>query len=484
MPENVQCLRNIDGKPCRMQHGGDRLDHQNDRNRRNDGKDRNHGGHGNQGNQTDGADRTDHGLQRPKPGMALLPATPAAWLMLLALCSTFCLSQAYRTTAAMMASRLQADFSLTAQQLGGFAGAFHFAFGAMQLFMGIGIDLHGVRRTLLVAFPFAVIGSVVSAVSSHYAMVVVGQILIGVGCAPAFLVCTVFIARSYPPQRFAAVSGMVMGVGGLGMLATATPLAWLVQASSWRAGFLALGAGSVLAWLIVFLVVRDPAPAARDDAAAPATPPRESVGAALRSFGGLFTVPHTLGILLLASVTYAAFMTLRGLWLGPLLLERFGFTLVQSGNVALLVSIVSLIGPPLFGRLPAIGARRRGWIIGFTLIYAALFCMLAVFHLAATTIAASVLIGFMSGFIVLQYADVRAAYPAALTGRAMALYTMAMFLGIGVMQWATGAVATLARQQGIDPYTAVLLAISAALLLGAAGFAFLPAPPRQLSMPD
>jgi predicted MFS family arabinose efflux permease len=252
-----------------------------------------------------------------------------SWMMLLALSTAFALSQAYRTTAAMMASQLQADFGLSAQQLGGFAGAFHFAFGAMQLFMGIGIDLHGVRRTLLTAFPFAVIGAVVSALSTHYAMVVLGQVLIGVGCAPAFLVCTVFIARRFAPVKFASVSGIVMALGGLGMLITSTPLAWVVQVSSWRTGFLVLAGCSAIAWLIIYLVVRD--------VDRPGDRSPESPIAALRGFAALLVVPHTLGIVALGAVTYAAFMTLRGLWLGPLLLERFGYSLVQSGNVALLV---------------------------------------------------------------------------------------------------------------------------------------------------
>ena len=43
--------------------------------------------------------------------------------------------------------------------------------------------------------------------------------LLGVGCAPAFLACTVFIARYFEARRFAAVSGSVMSVGGIGLLA-------------------------------------------------------------------------------------------------------------------------------------------------------------------------------------------------------------------------------------------------------------------------
>jgi hypothetical protein len=55
--------------------------------------------------------------------------------MLLVLISAFAMSQAFRTAAAVMAAPLQQDFGLTPRQLGLFAGAFHFAFGGLQLFM-------------------------------------------------------------------------------------------------------------------------------------------------------------------------------------------------------------------------------------------------------------------------------------------------------------------------------------------------------------
>ena len=74
-----------------------------------------------------------------------------------------------------------------------------------------------------------------------------GQVLIGVGCAPAFLVCTVFIARYFAPSRFAAVSGAAMG-SVAGMLFTGTPLAWLVEQPSWRWGFGVLAGLAALAW--------------------------------------------------------------------------------------------------------------------------------------------------------------------------------------------------------------------------------------------
>ncbi|GAA4422448.1 MFS transporter [Acidovorax lacteus] len=395
--------------------------------------------------------------------------------MLLALVSGFALSQAFRTVAAILATGLQADFGLTPQALGVFAAAFAFAFGALQLVMGIAIDLHGVRRTLLCVFPLAIAGASLSALAPSYGVVLLGQVLIGAGCAPAFLVCTVFIARHFAGERFALVSGVAMGIGGLGMLFTGSPLAWVVAAAGWRTGFGVLAVLSALAWCVVFWRVREP------PQALPAGVARESVADAVRGFAALFWMPHTWGILVLALMTYAAFLALRGLWLGPLLIERHGFSLVASGHVALLVSLVSLFGPAWFGRRDPGPARRRQWLTGYTLVLALLFVLMALSRQPWLDVSAAIAVGVLSGYMVLQYSDVRSAYPAALTGRAMALFTMAMFLGVACMQWITGVAASWATAQGLEPFRAVMLTIATLLTAGALGFRLLPAPPAAQS---
>ncbi|MDD0814103.1 MFS transporter [Curvibacter sp. HBC28] len=409
----------------------------------------------------------------PRQPLSAAPPSPPAspswlWATLLALCLGFIISQAFRTVAAMMAVPLQQSLGLTASQLGLFAGTFHLAFGALQIFMGVGIDLYGIRRTLLCAWPLTLAGALISALAPGYGWLLLGQALVGAGCAPAFLVCTVFIARQFPAARFASLSGLVMGLGGVGLLLTGSPLAWLIEQSSWRVGFGVLGAGSALAYLAVWIWVREPlenAPRSGD-----------SVLQALRGVGQLLRLPHTAGILALASVNYAAFITLRGLWLGPMLMDRHGYSLVQSGHVALAVSVVGLFGPPLFGRLTVQGAQRRRWIVAFTWALAALFGLCAWSPWAGLTVVTSLLIGFGCGFIILQYADVRAAYAPEHTGRAMALYTMAMFLGIALMQWVTGWSATWAQAHGWEVYQAVNLTVLLMLLVGALLFRVLPAP--------
>ncbi len=388
--------------------------------------------------------------------------------MLLALTAAFAMSQAFRTVAAILATPLQAEFHLSPQQLGTFAGIFHFAFASMQLFVGIGIDLHGVRRTVLTGFPLAIVGAVLSALAPGYATLLFGQMLIGVGCAPAFLVCTVFISRHFPSERFAAISGAIIGIGGIGLLATGTPLAWLVDATSWRMGFWVLAGGSALAWWLIARLVQEP-----EVAAAAPDAPRETLAQAALGFASLFRLPQTLGIVALSFVCYASFISLRGLWLGPMLIERHGFSLVASGHVALAVSVVSIISPALFGRFDP-GDTRRRWLFAWTLLMAAMFVSLALLHSALLDAVMSLAIGLLSGYMILQYPEVRAAYPTQMVGRALALFTMSMFMGVAVMQWFTGWVASTAKAQGADIYTAVLLTIAAMLTLGALGFAWLP----------
>ena len=398
-----------------------------------------------------------------------------AWAMLLALASGFVLSQAFRTLAAIMGPPLAAQLHLSPQQLGLWSAAFHFSFGVMQLAMGVSLDLFGVRRTILLAFPLAVAGAALSSQADSYGQLMLGQALIGTGCAPAFLVCTLFIGRHFSPLRFTAVSGLVMSLSNIGMLATATPLAWLIQVSSWRWGFGVLAGCAALAWAAIWWLVREPPDGSA--AGVGGGGPRPSPLDALRGLLGLFTLPHTLGVVAFGAVVYASFITLRGLWLGPMLMARYGFSLVASGNVALAITLAGMASPALFGRLDPGGARRVRWMLRLAVSAALLIGAVALVHVAWVDVPLAIIYGLLSGYNILQYGYVRDTYPAAVRGRALSLFTMAMFLGVALMQWISGLAASLAARLGVEPFSAALLTMSALLLAGALAFWRLPRSP-------
>ncbi|GGH48616.1 MFS transporter [Comamonas phosphati] len=390
--------------------------------------------------------------------------------MLLCLLSAFALSQAFRTVTSIMADGLRNDFGLSSQSLGSFAGLFGLSFGVTQLLMGVGMDIYGLRRTVLTAFPMAIAGATLSALATSYPWLMLGQLLIGVGCSPAFLACTIFISRHFPLNRFAFMSGVGMGFGGLGLLFTGTPLAWLVQHQGWRFGFGVLAVLCALSWLLIFFRVHEP-PLASD------AQPKPGFVEALKGFGSLLLLPHTWGIVLIGMVGYASFLTVRGLWLSPMLMDRYQFSLVTTGNVALALSVISLFAPSIFGRLDPGPGLRRQRIIAFALGMAAIFVLMAFVHHPVINVALIFAMGVFSGYSSLLYADVRSSYPRETTGRALSVYTMAMFLGAALMQWLSGVVAGAAESLGAEIYRAVMLMVTSMLVAGCLAYRWLPMSP-------
>ena len=398
---------------------------------------------------------SDHSAAPPAPNTSPKPDS-SAWAMLVCLLTGFALSQAFRTVTSIIADGLRTDFGLSAQSLGSFAGLFALSFGVAQLLMGIGMDIYGLRRTVLLAFPLSIAGAALSALAPSYSWLMLGQLLIGVGCSPAFLASTMFIARHFPADKFAYLSGIGLGLGGLGLLFTGTPMAWLVQHMGWRAGFALLAVLSVLSWLLIFFKVHEPELPGDSQ-------PKPGFMQALQGFGSLLLLPHTWGIVLLGMVSYASFLTVRGLWLSPMLMDRYQFSLVTTGNVALACSVISLFVPSMFGRLDPGPARRRQRIARFALLMAAVFVALALVHQSVGSVLLLLVMSVLSGYGTLIYADVRSSYPPATTGRALSIFTMAMFLGAALMQWLSGLVAGVAERQNADIYQAVMLMIAAML---------------------
>ena len=96
-----------------------------------------------------------------------------------------------------------------------------------------------------------------------------------------------------------------------------------------------------------------------------------------------------------------------------------------------------MASPAAFGRLDPGGARRVRWMLTLTLVAAMMVGTIGLVRLAWADVALAVTYGMLSGSGVLQYGYVRDAYPEAVRGRALSLFTMAMFLGISLMQWAS-----------------------------------------------
>jgi len=418
-------------------------------------------------------------MSAPAPFIA--PTNTQKVLILAMLVYGFALSQAFRTFPALIAEPLSKEFGLDAASIGLFAGAFPFSFGLMQLFAGVALDRWGSQKTVGTLFAATTLGSLLSYAATSFPMLLAGQILLGIGSSAAFLGGMVYISRNFPPAKFAALSGAVLGLGGVGMLMTGTPLAFVLKYGTWRHAFLIMAGLCVLA-VIGFYFLRN---IKNLDEADRHPTHHETLGESFKQCGRLLFLPQSAGIMLLGAVAYAAVISIRALWVVPLFTSRHGFSLIETGNLVAAFSVAMLFGPPLFGRLDPGGMKRRYLLIICTFIMAGLILLMGLGPLKSPLLdmGLTILIGLMSGYILLEYADVRSAYPPEMVGRALAVINMAMFLGVAVVQSYTGRIAAKAIESSNDPVLAVYSNLSLWLVIAALGFAFLPKPPGLKQKP-
>src|SRR6185295_10234351 len=168
--------------------------------------------------------------------------------------------------------------------------------------------------------------------------------------------------------RFGLWSGIILSIGNIGMLLSASPLAWVVEHFGWRAGFwISAGFGAAVAIAVFVLVPKQPAKQA--DPASPLS----QMGEVLRI--GLSRPLR--GLIALALVSLAASLVLRGLWGGPWLMEIKGLSRIEAGQILGLFTFSLILGPALIGLVDRRIGRRRGLIAASHVVAALLIALMA-----------------------------------------------------------------------------------------------------------
>lgn len=351
-----------------------------------------------------------------------------------ALAAAYVLSQFYRSFLAVLTPALSLELGATKADLSAASGAWFAVFALMQFAIGIWLDRHGPRRTAAALLALGGGGGAfLFALAIQPWMVIAAMALIGMGCAPVLMASVFIFAKSYSPARLAVLTSFLMGIGMLGNVVSTSPLAAAAEAFGWRPVIAALGLLTLLVAAAILAFVRDPA--VEEGAHA---------SAGFRGYLELIRLPVLWPILPLAALNYAAAAGIRGLWAGPYLDEVYGADALVIGQVTLFMALAMAVGTFIYGPLDTLfGTRKWVAVTGNTLGMAAI-AWLAAFPLAGISAAtvALVIIGLAGGSFGIIMAHGRAFMPAHLTGRGVTLLNFFSIGGVGLMQFATGAVVT------------------------------------------
>lgn len=383
------------------------------------------------------------------------------------------LSNLLRTLPAIAADVISTDIGVTPEILASLTGAYHFAFAAGQIPVGVALDRYGVRTVSLVLLAIVGAGAVLAALVGGAAGFLIAQIVLGLGCCGMLLCPMTLAAKLLTPAQFGLWSGLIQGVGNVGMLLSASPMAWLVQAFGWRGGFWVSAGFAVLVAALVLAVV----PNARPDRAGSPTTLRAEAREVVR----IGMSRQLRGVVILAFASFAAAIAVRGLWGGPWLMEVKQLDRLATGNALLPFTLALVIGPMLYGMLDRrLGHRRAMLIIGhfaaglILLLVAAGGISGVLSQMAGVSVLPAwfdtlAFFAFGAGIAVqpLLFALARAAVSPDKAGKALAAVNLSFFSGAAVLQTLTSPVAT---AWGLS---AVMVFLGAVLLVATAAFAFL-----------
>ncbi len=372
----------------------------------------------------------------------------------------YVLSQFYRAFLAVLSPVLSTDTGASAQDLAAASGLWFLAFALMQLPVGSALDRIGPRRTTSALLCICALGAVVFALAEGPLAIKVAMLLIGAGCSSVLMSAYYIFARLYPPAIFGTLAGMMIGIGSIGNIASALPLAWAAETFGWRSS---VGLAAVLTLataLTVHLMVRDPGSLPEG--------PRGSLLDLLR-------MRALWPILAMMAACYAPAAGIRGFWVGPYMGNVFNAGPSSIGTATLIMGLAMIAGNFAYGPLDRALGTRKWLIIAGNLPTA--ICLLALWSWPAASGTASILllasIGFFGASFPVVIAHGRAFLPPHLVGRGVTLLNLFGIGAVGLMQVATGRLhASMAPVPGAASYAAVFLFFAIMLLIGIAIYAF------------
>ena len=339
------------------------------------------------------------------------------------LVGAYVLSQFYRAFLAVLSPDLQADLGATPGDLAWASGLWFLTFAALQIPVGSALDRLGPRRTAAWLLGLGGGGALLFAASQTPVHVMLAMALIGAGCSPVLMAAYVIFARVYPPAIFATLAGATVGLGSLGNVLSAAPLAALVEAVGWRASLGGLALITLLVALLLWIAVRDPAP--------------DPGGATGGSVLDLLRMPALWPILLMMFAGYGPAASIRGLWAGPYVGGFFDPAAI--GWVTLAMGLAMVAGNFAYGPADRLLGTRKWAVFGGNALV-----LLALLALAWSpgaglwqATALLVLFGLCGSAFPLIIGHARAFVPAHLTGRGVTLVNMFGIGGAGIMQFAS-----------------------------------------------
>jgi MFS family permease len=360
------------------------------------------------------------------------------WLIVSCGMLFYCFNYFLRVSPSVMQSNLTQAFHITATQFGALAGFYYWAYTPMQVPAGMIYDKFGVRFVLCAACLISVVGLSIFIAADGYATASAGRLLIGLGCAFAYIGTLKLASIWLPSNRFATVAGLATAIGMVSGALSQKYLTHVVEAIGYQDALrTALIAGVVLS-AIILLLVRNRPKSAPHEADIMKTP--INIGQLLGALRFIATNRQMWLIGIIGCLLYLPSSVFLDLWGIPYLKAVHQLTQAQAVAISGNTFYGWIISGPIIGMISD-KIKRRVLPLTFTGFFAALLLCL-VFYVPGIPVAWLSTIFFMIGFCCgahpLCFALGKESNPIQISGTSVAVTNMLIMIGGVIFQPVVG----------------------------------------------
>lgn len=361
------------------------------------------------------------------------------WLIFCLLSFSYVLVYFHRLCPAVLAVDIMKDLNATGALTGLLAAAYFYPYAVMQLPAGLLSDSWGPRRTITLFFVVAFGGSLILGFSENVFVAIMGRTLVGIGVAMLFVPTMKILSEWFHANEFAFMTGILMAMGGLGSLISATPLVWLSSRIGWRNSFTVVGFFTLLLAILIGVFVRN---RPSDCGLSPPPSSSKSDSPPITLIDGLKKVITCKAFWPLAIWFFfdcGIFFSFGGLWGGPYMRHVYHMTKSQSGHILSMIAIGMVVGSPLLsylsdkvfkGRKPVLILSGAAVII-ITTILAFYTDKIPLWGMYCICFFLSV---FSSAVVVIAFTMNKELFPIQIAGTATGLINLFPFAGGAVFQ--------------------------------------------------
>jgi len=356
------------------------------------------------------------------------------WLIVCCGMLFYCYNYFLRVSPGVMQDQLTAAFHINATAFGALAGLYYWSYTPMQLPAGMIYDKYGVRFVLSTAVLTAVAGLWVFISADHYMTAAIGRLMIGAGCAFAYIGTLKLAALWLPANRFAFVAGLATAAGMTSGAMAQQYLTRITKLISYHDALYSVLIVGVALSILVVLAVRNP-PALSKDVYSPMQSTSTLKGL-LADLKQIFTNKQMWLIGIIGCLVYLPSSVFLDTWGVPYLNGVYGLSKSDAVNTIGFTFYGWIVAGPLIGALSD-KLRLRKLPLALTGFFAAVF-LCVIFYGPILNISLLNFIFFMVGFCCgahsICFALGKENNPVHLSGTAVATTNMLIMAGGMIFQ--------------------------------------------------